>query len=365
MDKREITEEERLQMAPWAQKWIDIALKTGPYSAEEVDRSVKAMDGLYQAAGYKPPTRFAFAPSPICGAIAWSIADHFLREEKRFPGKRKSLLKAAANVAKKADMMVSEEDWSVASCNGMKCAREPVKEVLAQCIGVHVSELKSSKKLVCGNLEKAFLKNLNNWNSNRNGGSDTAGQAAFISFSRYVLKLDLDYSKWDHYEQLSKVGHRFMHEEFWILCSRPNFRHIQDNVQHSASGPSCEWPDGRRIYRWRGTDVPREWIEKPESVDVKVALEHKNAELRRCAAEIIGWDKVLKELNAVTIDKHPDPEIGELLEVELYGNKERFLRFLCATGRTFAQCVPPDTKTAYEAQLFFWNVDKYDPELCT
>lgn len=59
-----------------------------------------------------------------------------------------------------------------------------------------------------------------------------------------------------------------------------------------------------------------------------------------------------------TIDKDDDPEIGELIEVELPEvGRERFLRVLCGTGRMFALPVPPDMTTALAAQAWTWGLD--------
>ena len=42
-----------------------------------------------------------------------------------------------------------------------------------------------------------------------------------------------------------------------------------------------------------------------------------NIEQRRAACEIVGWNRILAELDAKSLDKHPDPQIGELVEVSL------------------------------------------------
>ena len=80
---------------------------------------------------------------------------------------------------------------------------------------------------------------------------------------------------------------------------------------------------------------------------------------RRAACALIpgGWETILKELEAKTIDRDGDPQIGELVEVGLPGEgkeklRARYLRVQCGTGRKFAVCVPPDTKTALDAQAW-------------
>lgn len=88
----------------------------------------------------------------------------------------------------------------------------------------------------------------------------------------------------------------------------------------------------------------------PETIDPVMALTWQNIEERRACAEIVGWARLIEQLNPVVIDSDPDPEIGDLLEVEIPDSgKERFLRVKCGTGRTFVLCVDPSAKTALEA----------------
>ena len=97
-------------------------------------------------------------------------------------------------------------------------------------------------------------------------------------------------------------------------------------------------------------------MNKP-SLTGKQALEETNLERRRAACEIVGWARILDELNGKTIDKDDDPEIGELIEVNLPdAGRERFLRVRCGTGRDFAIPVPPTVQTAIEANCWTYDI---------
>ncbi len=111
-------------------------------------------------------------------------------------------------------------------------------------------------------------------------------------------------------------------------------------VYESGWGPFC----------WHGVVVPAEWIlDKPPSA--ADAIRWHNMEQRRAACEIVGWVNILEELNAKTIDKHSNPMVGELVEVDIPDvGRERFLRVMCGTDRLFALPVPPEMKTAEESQ---------------
>jgi hypothetical protein len=84
-----------------------------------------------------------------------------------------------------------------------------------------------------------------------------------------------------------------------------------------------------------------------------MAITWENVEQRRCIAEIVGWHNVLDKLNAKQIDQDDDPQIGQLLEVDIPDvGRERFLKVECGTKRTFALPVPPDMQTALDAQAW-------------
>ncbi len=193
----------------------------------------------------------------------------------------------------------------------------------------------------------------------RSGGNQWSGYDSFFSFFRHVAKLDIDYSKWAHWETASEhSGPRYVHEKFCIISDFPSTLKVDEqNRPHAESGPFCEWADGSRLYSWHGARVAAEWIEHKKTLDPKTALTHGNVELRRAAAEIIGWAKVLEHVSAKTIDKDKDPEIGELLEADLPdSNGSRFLRVHCGTGRDFVLPVPAEMKTARQANAWTYDI---------
>jgi hypothetical protein len=130
----------------------------------------------------------------------------------------------------------------------------------------------------------------------------------------------------------------------------------EQNRPHCENGPSHRWRDGWSLYHWHGVKVPAEWIES-RTLTPAEALSQSNIELRRAACEIIGWARILAELDAKIIDHDDDPEIGDLVEVSLPdAGKQRFLRVLCATKREFALPVPSNMKTALEANAAGYDI---------
>jgi hypothetical protein len=143
------------------------------------------------------------------------------------------------------------------------------------------------------------------------------------------------------------------------ISDRPIF--IKRNLEgrlHSENGYAIEYPDGWGIACWHGVQIPVEWV-SGSLPSPKDALTWHNIEQRRAAIELIGWPRILTDVNAKIIDRSADPLIGELIEVTLpdLDAPARFLRYRCGTGREFASGVPPYISTAVEAQAWFTGLD--------
>jgi hypothetical protein len=210
------------------------------------------------------------------------------------------------------------------------------------------------------------------WFSAYQGGNMWSGYDAYLTAFRDILCLKLPaHDQYSHWERTSiNGGFRVMHEEFCMVSDFPEFIKIDnENRPHCENGPSHRWRDGWSLYHWHGRSIPSEWIENKSSLTAEVALTWKNVEQRRAACEILGWSNILAALDAKIINTDGDPEIGELVEVTIPEiGRERFLRVRCGTGREFALPVPPNMKTAIEAQAWTWGLDKKDftkPEIRT
>lgn len=188
-----------------------------------------------------------------------------------------------------------------------------------------------------------------------------ASWEAYLTAFRDILGLVLPaHAAYSYWEQAAiHGGFRVVHEDFCIVSDFPEVLRIDDqNRPHCENGPSHRWRDGWSLYHWHGTSVPAEWIEDRASLTPAIALTWENIEQRRAACEILGWGAILNELNAVTIDTDADPEIGQLVEVDIPElGRERFLRVQCGTKRQFALPVPPEMRTALEANAWTYGYD--------
>jgi hypothetical protein len=128
------------------------------------------------------------------------------------------------------------------------------------------------------------------------GGNMWVAGVDFISFFRHIAKLDLDYSKWQHYETAAThAGWRLMHPKFCIIVDFPEFIKIDASRRpHCSTGPSHRWCDGWEVFYWHGLAIPpsHHWIitDKAALTFAKITSEP-NAELRRVMLEIALEDK--------------------------------------------------------------------------
>lgn len=168
-----------------------------------------------------------------------------------------------------------------------------------------------------------------------------------------------------------------------------------EGMLHSPIGPARVFADGTTAYFWRGMVVPTAWLPPPDDEWYRrygrhymqprpdlflptpiSALTMRNLELRRCACEILGWDTVIDSLQPRLVDEDSDPTVGTLIAVKLAAPgtfeydrapEEFFLRVQCGTGRWFSLAVPPDMRTALEANAWTYGLEPQDyrPEVRT
>jgi hypothetical protein len=162
---------------------------------------------------------------------------------------------------------------------------------------------------------------------------------------------------------IKSCGWTWWHENVLAISDRPEtIRRDDQNRLHCEDGPAIKYRDGWALYSWHGTSIPEGWIEDRKSLTPTVALKEPNIERRRAACEILGWSNILTTLHAKTIDRDADPEIGELVQVNLpdLPAPAKFLRVRCGTGREFAIGIPPNITKALDAQAWMVGLDPTD-----
>lgn len=193
------------------------------------------------------------------------------------------------------------------------------------------------------------------------GGNFWSGWTAFLTFFRYVAKLDIDYSKFEHWEKATIHGSvRFVHDEFCIVSDFPT-QILQDDQHrgHCFDGPYIKWSDGTGIYQIHGINVPAWICETPRNEFTKeMILKEENVDYRRCIIQKIGITKAIEILGAEVVDTY-DSQIGgryELLMIDYdnRGTKRPYLKMSNPSlNDTFhVEGVEPNIKTAKAAIMY-------------
>ncbi|MFN8054241.1 DUF6745 domain-containing protein [Gordonia sp. (in: high G+C Gram-positive bacteria)] len=136
------------------------------------------------------------------------------------------------------------------------------------------------------------------------------------------------------------VGFWWPMEDAVVLAERPTGI-ARDAVGrlHCEDGPALMFADSFVVYASHGTLVPPDMVHgQPWSV--ARILAERNVEVRRCAAEQMGWERFLAEADATLIAEVPDPgndphtlQLYELPEKMHDPNFPRGLRVcLCTNG---------------------------------
>ena len=206
-----------------------------------------------------------------------------------------------------------------------------------------------------------------------NGGNQWSSYPSFLSFFRYVAKLDIDYTKWDYYEKAAiHAGHRVMHEKFCIISDRPEILKIDEqNRPHSFDGPFCRWRDGSALYSIHGIRAPM-WIceTKKEDFTKEMIVNETNADNRRCIIQKIGIEKAIELLGADVIDSYESPIGGkyELLQIDYDGRGKRcYLKMKSKSIDAYhIEGIKPGITTVKEAIAYRNGLDKFEePEILT
>ncbi len=346
-----LTPEQEAAMEGWAQKWISIGLCCEPADREKAEKAYRA---CYRYARLKDDVPIIWVQSPVVGAFAASIS--------------RSLLDDSA-VGSAVDSAVYSAVYSAVGSAVGSAVYSAVDSAVYSAVdsAVYSAVYSAVDSAVRSAVDSASLRiSWHGWL----GGQLWAYWPAFEGFFREVCKLtlgkDLTRAASAYAATSEHAGYWWPNKRFIIACDRPRSIKRDPNGQlHSETGLAIEYRDGWGLYAWHGTVIPAEWIEQRDNLTPDVALKWQNAEQRRAACEIIGWDNLLQRLGAKLINKDSDDTIGQLYEVNhgALEGRARFLRMYCPTGRWFAEPVPLEMKTALEANAWGWGLEahQYNP----
>lgn len=188
------------------------------------------------------------------------------------------------------------------------------------------------------------------------GGCNSAQSDCFLSFFQDIAKLNIDYSKYQLYRNLTVAGYRVLDRDFAMISEKPTKIVTKDNLAHNFNGPAIEYMDGSKLYMLYGNLVPSYIITTPvDEFTKETILKEKNADYRRYIIERIGIERYINLLGAKVIDTF-ESQVGgtyELLLVNINGQELSYLKMKNQSiDEWHVEGVPPDTRTVQEAIMF-------------
>jgi hypothetical protein len=364
-----LTEEHRAQLKPWTDKWIKNAMSTEPMSDGEKDICRQAVRESYAAAGKKEP-RVIFVPSPFVARFSAGFAAAIWWLRKNPKSDISTNFTRAANAAThEAIRQATDDATSLATSQATNTA---VYAATHDAIRLADSDL--SKWYVIPGLSKivsfgaALTGNIfpmkcaqQSWRFYQ-GGNQWSSWSAYLSFFRHIVKLELDWSKWDSWEQLSlHSGWRFVHEEFCIISDRPKTLLVDsENRPHCLTGPFCEWRDGTKLYSVHGVRVPAWIIKEKQSITPAKIDSEQNSEVRRVMMDLFGQERYIRESG---VRATQEDDYGILYRKEISGDEALVMvKVVNSTPepdgsfKDYWIRVPPGIKSAREAVAWSFNV---------
>jgi hypothetical protein len=162
------------------------------------------------------------------------------------------------------------------------------------------------------------------------------------------------------WHQMDKACHFwFPYKHSLIISDRPSVLHVDDRGRaHNPKGPAIEYRDGWKIYAWKDILIPRDIIEKPESITVTQILEEGNTEIRRVMVDVFGLDRFVVESKSKSLDKQGD---YELLRVPYLNNVDMIaLKMRCpTTAAVYVHSVHPECTNVEQALAWKRGEDNF------
>lgn len=380
-----LTDADRAQLKPWADKWIANALSTKMMDAEDREKMVLAINGLYEAAKLAKPKHIVFLPSPLALALAgsfaaaiWHVRRHGLPKDEKdaeaaTDGKAQKAepadgdahaqeMRNSLSSAMNGDTMPSAATIEATVKATLEATRPP-EDAASDAASIESAGRAARSAAVAAITRKKdnlsplstfMLQCCQRYYNLWNGGNQWSGWVAYLSFFRHVAKLELpEYEAFQHYEAAAiHGGPRMMHADFCMISDRPDVLCVDDqNRPHCATGPSHRWRDGWSLWYWHGVKVPQQVIETPDTMTIEQVDGEQNAEVRRVMIERMGMRKymTLADAKIVDTDVHDHNGMRALMRTR-HGT---YLTCACAsTGRVYQMEVDGKCNTCEEADKY-------------
>lgn len=341
-------DKKQLQMIPNVRdEWIKIGLSTGDCDREKVNGLI---DEVYKVAGLEPPKIKVWLRSPLEGCIGLYILFQ-----------TKVVDQVVDKVVDKVWDQVRDQLWDKV---GDK-VWDQIRDQLRAKVGDQVAQVRDQVGAQVRDQVRVLQVGAQIYKCGYG-----LHDANWLAFYDFFSLCDIDVSKLKPLMEISKyIGWWWPFENMVIFTDRPIYISMDDDHRlHNEERKAIEYSDGFGIYSWHGVMVPRHIIEEPDKLTTDMVLKEENQEVRRVMLERYGYERLLRELEAVEecIDSFgtllSTTRLGEYLDGE-----DDVAKFVLvndsSTDRRYVLRVDPRSSTAHDgvASTFGRTADQYNP----
>jgi hypothetical protein len=358
-ERSALTPAQRLELNSFRARWSAIRRSTEPADRDAAEQGVRL---AYRAVGLEPPARMVWCDSPIAMAqrarrvsradgtnVRPALIDR-LRRQVFAQLRRRVSRRVMAQVA----AAVNPDDALVTAA----------AEVVAQAIGHDNAPLlaryRRSEPLSWASVLQALM--------GRQGfRHDAAGphDLSWLSICDYLRRVLGLMAETEPIAGLSllaaNAGWLQPHTLTCWLSERPALlRGDASDRLHDAKSPALRFRDGWSVFAWRGVEVPRWMIERPEEITLAAIDQQPNVQVRRCMIEIMTPQRYVEQGGAVCVAKD---ETGILwrrtwLHADIWAAVEviNATPEPDGTRKHFFLQVPPELQTAREAVAWTYGI---------
>ena len=354
-----LTSQQTAALGRYHARWAAIGRSTEPADRSAAEEGVRL---AYRLAGLAPPARVVWCDSPLALARLAGRASRADGVNVKSAVLDRPCRKVAASVRSRlsrrvramVENTVNATDALVAAAAQSVLRATPNEEVTL------LRYLREARPLSLAFALRTLL--------GRCGlGYDAAGQHDLAVLGGYeylhdVLGLREETAPLLGLWQVAKsAGWLQPHENVCWLVERPCILRgdAQDRL-HSTNGPALQFADGWSVWAWKGVEVPRWLIEKPERITLAAIDDEDNVQVRRCMIEIMTPARFVKLGGAMRV---AEDETGILWrKIWLTYDAWAAVEVINATPepdgshKHFFLQVPPDMRTAREAVAWTYGL---------
>jgi hypothetical protein len=358
-----LSSEQTAALSRYRARWAAIRRSTEPADRGAAEEGVVR---AYQAAGLPPPLRCVWCASPVALSFAARRASRADGPNVRAAVVDRPRRRVAAAVARRVAARVRALVGSTVNPGDalVAAANEAVLQSAVQDVAPLLQRYRRSEPLSLSDIFRALL--------GREGFRYvSAGQHELSWLGPYeylcnVLGLRAETEPLRGLWQLAlNAGWLQPHAHTCWLAERPGLLRgdVSDRLHHPA-GPALRYPDGWSVWAWKGVEVPRALVERPDEISLDAIDGASNVQLRRCMIEIMTPQRYVALGAAARVAEDetgvlwrriwPDSDIWAAVEV-INATPEPD-----GTRRHFFLQVPPTMRTAREAVAWTYGLRPKD-----